>query len=212
MNPTFVKYGFEYRDAERLHGLPIKAKLKRVKSGEQIHELDMASPLTRQDVDSAINYYSSRHAANELYLISMLVGEPMGDVKVDPKRHLWMTCVRISSSHPSRHGGPGLSLSSIKALPSKRTATFTSYDWMENTISFTSRTRVRIKQATNQVATSAVATIAQPDENSRRPHPSQHQSRQGIDQELQSARLKNQGLFSEQEMYGYTRLFSKVAC
>ena len=86
MNAAFVKYGFEYRDAERPYGLPIKAKLTRVKIGDEIHELDMASPLTRQGVDSAINYYLSRHAANELYLISMLVGEPIGDVKVDPKK------------------------------------------------------------------------------------------------------------------------------
>lgn len=86
LNAAFGKYGFEYRKAERPYGLPIKAKLTRVKIGDEIHELDLASPLTRQGVDSAINYYLLRHAANELHVISMLVGGPMGNIKVDPKK------------------------------------------------------------------------------------------------------------------------------
>lgn len=35
MNAAFMKYGFEYRAAERPYGLPIKARLTRVKIGEQ---------------------------------------------------------------------------------------------------------------------------------------------------------------------------------
>jgi len=86
MNAAFSKYGFEYRKAERPYGLPIKAKLTRVKIGDEIHELDLASPLTKQGVDSAIDYYLLRHAANELHVISMLVGGPIGNIKVDPKK------------------------------------------------------------------------------------------------------------------------------
>ena len=86
MNAAFRKYGFEYREAERPYGLPIKAKLTRVEIGSETHELDLASPLTRQGVDSTINYYLLRHAANELHVISMLVGGPMGNIKIDPKK------------------------------------------------------------------------------------------------------------------------------
>jgi hypothetical protein len=86
MDAAFRKYGFEYRKAERPYGLPIKAKLTRVKIGDETYELDLASPLTRQGVDSAIDYYLLRHAANELHVIGMLVGVPMGDIKVDPKK------------------------------------------------------------------------------------------------------------------------------
>lgn len=86
MNAAFKKYGFEYREAERPYGLPIKAKLTRVNIGDKTHELDLASPLTREGVDSAINDYLSRHAANELHVISMLVGGRMGNIKVDPKK------------------------------------------------------------------------------------------------------------------------------
>ena len=86
MDAAFKKYGFEYRKAERPYGLPIKAKLTPVKIGDETHELDLASPLTRQGVDSAIDYYLSRHAANELHVISMLVGAPMGSIKVDPEK------------------------------------------------------------------------------------------------------------------------------
>lgn len=85
MNAAFKKYGFEYRDAERPYGLPIKARLTKVKIGDETHELDLASPLTRQGVDSTINDYLSRHAANELHVISMLAGKPIGNIKVDPK-------------------------------------------------------------------------------------------------------------------------------
>lgn len=84
MNAAFGKFGFEYREDERPYGLPIKAKLTRVNIGNETYELDLASPLTRQGVDSAINDYLARHAANELQLISMLVGAPMGNIKVDP--------------------------------------------------------------------------------------------------------------------------------
>lgn len=86
INAALGKYGFEYREGERPYGLPIKAKLTREKIGDEIHELDLASPLTRKGVDSAINYYLVQHAANELHVISMLVGGPMGDIKVDPKK------------------------------------------------------------------------------------------------------------------------------
>ena len=86
MNAALRKYGFEYREAERPYGLPIKAKLTRANIGDETHELDLASPLTRQGVDSAIDYYLSQHAANELQVISMLVGGPIGDIKVDPKK------------------------------------------------------------------------------------------------------------------------------
>ena len=86
MNAALKKYGFEYRDAERPYGLPIKAKLSQVKIGDKIYELDLASPLTRKGVDGAINEYLSQHAADELQVISMLVGGPMGNVKVDPKK------------------------------------------------------------------------------------------------------------------------------
>jgi hypothetical protein len=86
MNAAFGKYGFEYRDAERPYGLPIKAKLSRVKIGDETYELDLASPLTRQGVDNAINDYLSRHAADELHVIGMLVGQPMGNIKVDPNK------------------------------------------------------------------------------------------------------------------------------
>lgn len=86
MNAAFKKYGFEYREAERPYGLPIKAKLTRVQIGDETHELDLASPLTRQGVDRAIHDYLLRHAADELYVISMLVGEPMGTIKVDPNK------------------------------------------------------------------------------------------------------------------------------
>lgn len=86
MNAVFSKYGFEYRKAERPYGLPIKASLIPVEIGDQTYELDLASPLTRQGVDSAIHDYLSQHAANELQVIGMLVGAPMGDVKVDPKK------------------------------------------------------------------------------------------------------------------------------
>jgi hypothetical protein len=86
MNAALKKYGFEYRDAERPYGLPIKARLTNMKIGDNIHELDLASPLTRQGVDGAINDYLLRHAADELHVISMLMGGPMGDIKVDPKK------------------------------------------------------------------------------------------------------------------------------
>lgn len=86
MNAAFEKYGFEYRAAERPYGLPIKARLTPVKIGDEIHELDLASPLTRQGVDRAINDYLLHHAANELHVISMLVGGPMGNMKVDPNK------------------------------------------------------------------------------------------------------------------------------
>jgi hypothetical protein len=86
MNAALKKYGFEYRDAERPYGLPIKAKLTQIKIGDEIHELDLDSPLTRQGVDSAINNYPLQHAADELHVISMLMGGPMGDIKVDPKK------------------------------------------------------------------------------------------------------------------------------
>jgi len=86
MNAALRKYGFEYREAERPYGLPIKAKLTRVNIGDETHELDLASPLTRQGVASAINFYLARHAANELQVISMLAGGPIGDIKVDPKK------------------------------------------------------------------------------------------------------------------------------
>jgi hypothetical protein len=86
LNAAFRQYGFEYRKAERPYGLPIKAKLTPVKIGDKMHELDLASPLTRQGVDGAINNYLSQHAANELHVISMLGGGPMGEVKVDPKK------------------------------------------------------------------------------------------------------------------------------
>lgn len=86
MNAAFRKYGFEYREAERPYGLPIKARLTPVNIGGETHELDLASPLTRQGVESAINDYLSRHAANELQVISMLVGRPMGNIKVDPTK------------------------------------------------------------------------------------------------------------------------------
>ena len=86
MDAAFRKYGFEYREAERPYGLPIKAKLTRVEIGDETYELDLASPLTRQGVDSAIDYYLLRHAANELNVIGMLVGVPMGNIKVDPKK------------------------------------------------------------------------------------------------------------------------------
>lgn len=85
-NAAFSKYGFEYREGERPYGLPIKAKLTRVKISDETYELDLASPLTRQGVDSAINDYLLRHAANELHVISMLVGGPIGNIKVDPKK------------------------------------------------------------------------------------------------------------------------------
>ncbi|WP_028101294.1 hypothetical protein [Pseudoduganella violaceinigra] len=88
INAALRKYGFEYREAERPYGLPIKANLSRVNIGDETYELDLASPLTRQGVDSAINYYLLRHAANELHVISMLVGEPTGNIKVDPKKAL----------------------------------------------------------------------------------------------------------------------------
>lgn len=86
INAALKKYGFEYRDGERPYGLPIKAKLTEVTIGNEIYALDMASPLTRKGVDGAVNDYLVRHAANELQVISMLVGGPMGDVKVDPKK------------------------------------------------------------------------------------------------------------------------------
>ena len=86
MNAAFRKYGFEYRKAERPYGLPIKAKLTKVEIGGETHELDLSSPLTRQGVDSAIKYYLLRHAANELHVISMLVGGPIGNIKVDPTK------------------------------------------------------------------------------------------------------------------------------
>ena len=86
MDAAFRKYGFEYRKSERPFGLPIKAKLTKVEIGGKTHELDLASPLTRQGIDSAINDYLSRHAANELRVISMLVGGPLGDFRVDPKK------------------------------------------------------------------------------------------------------------------------------
>lgn len=86
LNAALRKYGFEYRDAERPYGLPIKARLSQVKIGDKIYELDLASPLTRKGVDSAINEYLSQHAADELQVISMLVGGPIGIVKVDPKK------------------------------------------------------------------------------------------------------------------------------
>lgn len=86
MNAAFRQYGFEYREAERPYGLPIKATLTRVKIGDENYELDLASPLTRQEVDSAIRDYLLRHAANELHVISMLVGEPMGNINVDPNK------------------------------------------------------------------------------------------------------------------------------
>jgi hypothetical protein len=86
MNAAFRKYGFEYRNAERPYGLPIKAKLTRVKIGDDTYELDLASPLTRQGVDSAIHDYLLRHAADELHVIGMLVGEPMGNINVDPNK------------------------------------------------------------------------------------------------------------------------------
>jgi hypothetical protein len=86
MNAAFKRYGFEYRDAQRPYGLPIKAKLTRVDIGDEIHELDLASPLTRQGVDRAIADYLSQHAANELQVVSMLTGGPIGNIKVDPKK------------------------------------------------------------------------------------------------------------------------------
>lgn len=86
MDATFRKYGFEYREAERPYGLPIKARLTRVKIGDETHELDLANPLTRQGVDSAIHDYLLRHAANELHVIGMLVGETMGNIEVDPNK------------------------------------------------------------------------------------------------------------------------------
>jgi hypothetical protein len=86
MDAAFRKYGFEYREAERPYGLLIKAKLTRVEIGDEAYELDLASPLTRQGVDSAIDYYLLRHAANELHVIGMLVGLPMGNIEVDPKK------------------------------------------------------------------------------------------------------------------------------
>jgi hypothetical protein len=88
MEAAFRKYGFEYREAERPYGLPIKAKLTRVEIGDETYELDLASPLTRQGVDSAIDYYLLRHAANELHVLGMLVGVPMGNIKVDRKKAL----------------------------------------------------------------------------------------------------------------------------
>lgn len=86
MDAALRKYGFEYRKAERPYGLPIKATLTRVSIGDDTYELDLASPLTRQGVDSAIHDYLLRHAANELHVISMLVGAPMGNIKVDPNK------------------------------------------------------------------------------------------------------------------------------
>ena len=86
MNAAFRKYGFEYREAERPYGLPIKARLTQVKIGDETHELDLASPLTRQGVDRTINNYLLRHAANELHVISMLVGGPVGNIKVNPSK------------------------------------------------------------------------------------------------------------------------------
>lgn len=74
MNAAFRKYGFEYRDAERLYGFPIKATLTRVNIGEEIDELDLASLLTRQGGDRAIDSDLLQDAANELHLIRMLVG------------------------------------------------------------------------------------------------------------------------------------------
>lgn len=86
MNAAFKKYGFEYRKAERPYGLPITAKLTQVEIGDENYELDLASPLTRQDVDSAIHDYLLQHAANELGVISMLVGAPLGNINVDPEK------------------------------------------------------------------------------------------------------------------------------
>jgi len=86
MNAAFSKYGFEYREGERPYGLPIKARLTRVNIGDETYELDLASPLSRQGVEGAIHDYLSRHAADELHVISMLVGGPMGDIKVDPEK------------------------------------------------------------------------------------------------------------------------------
>lgn len=86
MDAAFRKYGFEYRKAERPYGLPITAKLTPVNIGDETHELDLSSPLTRQGVDGAIDDYLSRHAANELHVISMLVGAPLGNIEVDPKK------------------------------------------------------------------------------------------------------------------------------
>lgn len=86
LNAVFSKYGFEYRDAERPYGLPIKARLTRVKIGNDKYQLDLASPLTRQGVDAAIHDYLVRHVANELQVINMLAGEPIGNIKVDPNK------------------------------------------------------------------------------------------------------------------------------
>lgn len=86
MDAAFRKYGFEYREAERPYGLPIKARLTRVKIGDETHELDLANPLTRQGVDSAIHDYLLRHAANELHVIGLLAGETMGNIEVDPDK------------------------------------------------------------------------------------------------------------------------------
>lgn len=86
MNAAFEKYGFEYRDAERPYGLPIKARLTPVKIGDATYELDLASPLTRQGVDHAIHDYLLQHAANELHVIGMLMSEPMGNIAIDPDK------------------------------------------------------------------------------------------------------------------------------
>lgn len=86
MNAAFKKYGFEYRKGERPYGLPITAKLTRVEIGDQTYELDLASPLTRQGVDSAIHDYLLQHAADELHVICILVGAPLGNIKVEPEK------------------------------------------------------------------------------------------------------------------------------
>ncbi|GGY96419.1 hypothetical protein [Pseudoduganella plicata] len=88
MSAALRKYGFEYREGERPYGLPIKGKLTRVNIGDETYELDLASPLTRRGVDSAIRDYLLRHAADELHVIGMLAGGPMGNIEVDPDKTL----------------------------------------------------------------------------------------------------------------------------
>lgn len=83
MESFLKKYGFEYRDGERPYGLPIKAKLTRVRVADNTYEIDRASPLTRKQVDDAIRTYLRKHAANELMVIGALVGAPMGRVRID---------------------------------------------------------------------------------------------------------------------------------
>jgi len=85
--------------------------------GDEIHELDLANPLTRQGVDSAINDYLLQHLADELHVISMLVGEPMGTIKVDPKKAFVNELRSVFIAPPLESWSAGLRLSNTKASP-----------------------------------------------------------------------------------------------